>query len=783
MLLGAGIGAALAAYSSLTVAALRPLQYPKPGELMQVWARVHLNGQVLERVRPPDGALDAVSALLPPGASVGAAAGGAVVATLDGTSTEAPSAFISPGLLPTLGLHPIIGRALLPSDWNNGASPAADIGEGLWRKWGGSQGILGRRVNVGGQFFTIVGVLPAALQFPGHQTEIWVPGHFSQSSEYQPELIFRRAPGWTAAAAAALVNLASARLVPPRRIELYAEPMRDPMARSESYHALTEDLTIIALAASLLLVLVLVNFACVCAAKAEKGRLRAAIMVVLGAPRSAIFLGEAVKSFFVAGAGWAVSLAVAWALLRSVRSLAPGSGDGTSNLLALARITPGLALAGAVVAALAWFVATVISLRLVFVGPAAVGGMSPRSGIRKAGSGGWLLATQTGLCILLALTATQLSLGVGYARARPGFVLQGALEVPLFFTGEPTAATGTSRQAARHRELMSGLCSSLVGRVGVSACSYSDEPVFDLAVEPAVQPGRDGYQSSFPGASFAALSVGPRFVSAAGLPLIGGRDLLPTDFFAPSPERSAPAPVIVNETFGRDFLPGRSVVGVLLPSRFGPDERKAIIVGEVRDSPDGRHYRSIPPTVYMPSTLDNPKEFLFVRSSATTDLLAATLQSTLAGGTGARPGEPQKMQSALDNWLGGAITRQLLMSLFAALALGLVLTGAYAYSMLRVQDRRPELAVRAALGASASMLGRGELSAAGRPLAVGLAGGLLASASTQHIVRQLIPQAGPAPLWQMAVVLAGVIVATVAAALPAALHAAATDPAGALRES
>jgi putative ABC transport system permease protein len=76
-----------------------------------------------------------------------------------------------------LGIKPAIGRAFIPADTQQGAPKVVMITQSVWQKrFGASPDIIGKSLALGGQNYTIIGVLPASFQFaPANLADIWVP--------------------------------------------------------------------------------------------------------------------------------------------------------------------------------------------------------------------------------------------------------------------------------------------------------------------------------------------------------------------------------------------------------------------------------------------------------------------------------------------------------------------------------------------------------------------------------------------------------------------------------
>ena len=83
---------------------------------------------------------------------------------------------ISAGFFETLGVQPILGRAFRSDDDQVGAAPVALLGGGIWkRKFGSSPAIVGKSLTLNGTSYLVVGVIPSAFTFYGHDRDVYTP--------------------------------------------------------------------------------------------------------------------------------------------------------------------------------------------------------------------------------------------------------------------------------------------------------------------------------------------------------------------------------------------------------------------------------------------------------------------------------------------------------------------------------------------------------------------------------------------------------------------------------
>ena len=172
--LALGIGANTAIFSVVENVLLRPLPYPQPENLVQIW-----------NTYPPQVPRGALS----PGdyadwrqqnASFSEMGGYAQISQgFNLTGEREPQrvlgSYASAGLFPMLGIHLAAGRYFLPEEDRAGSSPVVILSHRLWQsRFGGDPRVVGRTITLDNQGYTVVGVLPAnfrLLRWP----DLWMP--------------------------------------------------------------------------------------------------------------------------------------------------------------------------------------------------------------------------------------------------------------------------------------------------------------------------------------------------------------------------------------------------------------------------------------------------------------------------------------------------------------------------------------------------------------------------------------------------------------------------------
>jgi putative ABC transport system permease protein len=173
MTLALGIGANTAIFSVVNGVLLRPLPYPHPEQLEYITTKFPSLGFEQFWMSPPE--LIELSQHNSSFSSVGGFSPQA--ATLNTEHPSRPVAgLVTPGLMPTLGVPPYMGRWFTEQDSRPGAEPTAILSWELWnREYGRNPKILGQKVLVNGVSTTIVGVMPRGYDVHDQKIEIWGP--------------------------------------------------------------------------------------------------------------------------------------------------------------------------------------------------------------------------------------------------------------------------------------------------------------------------------------------------------------------------------------------------------------------------------------------------------------------------------------------------------------------------------------------------------------------------------------------------------------------------------
>ena len=691
-----------------------------------------------------------------------------------GSPVRLPGAVASTTFFRVFPVPVLAGRTFDP-DLPVGTREAV-LSERLWRRMFASDpGVVGRMISFNGESVPVVGVVAGDFAVPP-ESEVWLTPRFSvpdhplrpladQSREYGSnyvEAVARLAPGVSFATAQAELDAFSRRQAelhpgdsgPDGRLRVV--PFRENLVGS-----VRPTLILLSAAALFTLVLACANVAALLLARALRRRHVFAIRVALGATRLQLLKMTCLEGLLLALGGAALGLVLSrlmpplllalWPSQLTAEMLRPSSAVvGFTALLAL-----GTTLAISVAPALG---APAHASVLRAQDAAAAGGRRAR-GAREL-----LVAGQIALTLLLLASAGLLVRSLAQLhRVAPGFepagVVTGSLWVPQ------VRYPDVEQQHAFVRRVLAGLRE----RPEVSDAAFASRVPMaggnsDRSV---VVPGRtDSVDADF------RLVTGDYFRTLR-IPLRAGRTFLESE------ERPGAGIAVVNEEFVRRYLGGRDPLG--LEVRI--DEKPLSIVGVVGDIRFLGLDRPPRPELYIPLGSEAwPLLNVVARSTGPSSVLQAAVRDAV------RAADPEQafgrlvaMGDLVDRSLQERTQAMQLLSLVAALALVLALTGIYGVVSHAVAQRTRELGIRMALGATAARVLRELVLGAMRPVGLGLLGGLIGAAAITPLLRRFLFGVEPHDPLTLVLTAAGLSVVALAANALAARKSSRATPALALQ--
>ncbi len=771
--LALGIGANTAIFGVVRGVLLRELPYPSSERLVRLW-QVAPEGPKgafsfpdFEDWRSQSKTLEAAGAYFYAEGRTGVDLVG------DGEPQHVPVSFVTDGFFQTLGRTPLIGRTLQPEDHVPGKSHVVVLSHGLWqRRFGGSPDVLGRSLTLDGRPSTVVGVMPRGVDFPSPTAEAWLPVAFLTQQEVPWEVrasrwlagVGRLKPGVTVDQARAELDGVTRALEAeyPDSNARFTGATVVPLQESMVGQVKTSLLVLLGAVAFILLI-ACANLANLLLARGTVRQQELAVRAALGASPGRLtrqLLTESVLLSLVGGLlGLGVAVLGSEGLVRLASGQLPRAGEVRLDGTVLA-FTLGLsALTGVLFGLLPALRASATSLQPLLKG--ASPGQAAGGGRRLRGG---LVVAEVALAVVLAS-------GAGLA-ARS---LAHLLSTDLGFEPQGLAVVSFSMSSSHSGELpvyYQRLLEAVRAVPGVESVGASKtlpgQP--DVEALPLSLPARPGEVLRTK-----VLHISRDYFRTLRIPVKAGRDFTDDD-----KERDISRfVVVVNEAFVRRY----GLVGDPIGQKVTFRDVQLPIIGVVGDTRQAGPSEPAEPILYL-HALQNIRTGvnLLVRGRGDPLRVAADVQKAVWS---VDPNQTITRVTSLEQVMSEVVARPrllaVLMGLFAALGLLLGAVGIYGVLAYTVSQRRREIGVRLALGATPRdvlrMVVGGGLRLVGMGVAVGLAGAL-ALARLMDSVLYGVPPHDPVTFVSAVIGLMGV--ALIASWLPAR-RATRVPPAVALR--
>jgi len=780
--LALGIGANTAIFSVVNAVLLRPLPYPHAermvyvleGRLSDPKAEDSYSPQNFTEMRSRNQSFDSYSAL------------SYVSFTL--TGDQQPEALN--GLLATadfgrvIGTAPALGRFFTADEDTPGKDHVALISDGLWtRRFGADPQIVGRSVQLNGEPFTIIGVMPPNFYFPSPSIEVWAPLALD-SEKYDRRHGFlqglaRLKPGVAVEQARAdLRNIAEQikKEIPgsDRDFTMKVDTVRDTF-----FGNLERLLMILLVAVALVLMIACVNVANLMLGRATARWKEMALRSALGASRWSLVRLLLVESALLAVIGGGLGLLLASYGLGALTAIIPAAISAREKI----------DIDGYVIAFT--FLISLFAVALFGLAPAWQAtktdlNQALRENSRSATGArslklmrGALVVAEISLSLVLLVSAGLLLESLWkLLKVNPGFRAENVVTCRIDL---PSAKYPEDRRQAEffHSALeqaraipgveSAGLVTSLPfsGSRGTSSFSIDDRP---------------GSRVSN-GQSADRHQVSPGYFAAMGIPLLAGRDFTDAD------DMEHPGVAIINEAAVRRFWPNENPLGKRITIGMGRESKlygKAVsreIIGIVGDVKHEQLKDDFQAEIYVPAWhLPALNMYLIVRGKASAEGLIKSIRRAVQS---VDPDQPIRRAQLLETAIATTVAPQrlvaVLLSLFAGLALTLAMVGIYGVMSYSVAQRTQEIGVRMALGAQSRDVLKLILRQGMTLALVGVGAGLLVSAALTRLMKGLLYGVGPNdPLTFVAIAALLTTVTLLACYLPAR-RATKVDPMVALR--
>jgi predicted permease len=792
--LAIGIGANTAIFSVINSILLKPLPFNEPDRLVGLWHTA--SGLDVKELEMSPSLYFTYREQARSFTGVGMYDGGTVSMSRIAKPEEVQGLRVTEGVLPILGVQPLLGRQFTQRDATEGSPGTIMLTYGFWQKrFGGSTSVIGQHIVADGQDREIVAVLPRTFQFMNPQPVVVAPLQFNRGKLFLGNFSFqgiaRLKPGVTLAQANAdvgrLVSVWLRSWPPPPGFsaQLFENARLGPNVRPFMRDVVGDIggiLWVIMGTIGLVLLIACANIANLLLVRAEGRQHELSIRAALGAGWGQIardLLGESVALGLMGGA---LGLALAYGALRLLTAIGPANLPRVDEI----GIDPR---------ALAFTVAISLLSGLLF-GLLPVwkyawirAGTGLRDSNRSVSAGKERLHARNVLAVLqialalVLLICSGLMIRTSYAlkHVQPGFTKPEEVMTVRVFV--PDTQVKSDEQAIRtHHEMLRRL----------SAISGVQETSFANSLTMEGRNNNDVLEAD--GHTVAAGKVPPirrfKFVApgyfhATGRKFAAGRDLDWNDIYG---YRMV---AIISENFAREYW-GSPAAALGKRVREGMKDDWRQIVGVVEDEYDDGAQEKPPTIVYWPVLMKHfyGNEYLSQRSvryvirtkRAGSATLLSEMQRAIWSVVPDSPlAEPKTLQEIYEKSMARTSFTLVMLEIAGAMALLLGLIGIYGVISYSVSQRTREIGIRMALGAQRHEVSRMFVRHGLVLAAVGVVAGGAAALGLTRLLRSLLFGVTANDPWTYLLTAVGLIVAAMLASYLPTLRAMAVDPIDALR--
>ena len=691
--LALGVGLSTAIFSVVYGVLLQPLPYPDAGRLVALWPSAPKNGYPRFNVSAAlwlawrrESTVTEDIALTRPIANFNL--------TGEGTPERLQGARASFNLPLVLGVRPLYGRIFTEDEQKSDARVAL-LSYAFWqRRFGGDPAMVGRKIQLNGEPFEVIGVMPPEFRYPSADFELWTPLYIPPSEvvdgmNYQYVSVGRLKPGVSLQRARAGFDAIMRRLSEehPSSYRIgngWLGALVEPLAESDAFQV-RGPLYVLLGAVGCLMLIGCMNLAVLLIARAGARAREMAVRVALGASSVRLRRQLAAEVMPLALAGIGGGLLLARWMLQALLPYLPAS---MPRVASIGLQVPVLAFAAGVclsVVLLASLLPGRIAARSHPAGALQQSSRSVTGGMRTRNL---LVVAQITITLVLLFGGSLFARSFSaLLRVNPGFRTQGVLTMHLAVTRakypeDARVADYYRRIVGRVRSIPGVTAAGIVNRLPFSGIAQTGGVEFE---------GRsESYDSDWRSAT-------PGYFEAIGIPLLQGR------LFQDSDRTQSPAVGLIDERMARQAFGSGSPIGKrfrrYLPGFRQQDPWTEIVgvVGHIRNDDLERDLR---PQVYWPETQRaQDRGALVVRTAGRPESYTQAVREQIRNED---PDQPVYDVRSMEQWVGRTLeTRTLLttlVALFGGASLLLACLGLYGVVSYTADLRLREFGIRMALG-------------------------------------------------------------------------------------
>ncbi len=711
--LAAGVGANIAVFSVVEGVLLKPLAYPHPEELVGVWHTAAGLNMDLVNMAPSNYFIYREQGRV--FQDIGLYQGDSVSLTGHGSPEHVPALDVTDGLLPVLGIAPMLGRGFNRADTTPNGPSTVILDYGYWqRRFGGDRNIVGQSITLDGKPHQIIGVMPRNFHFlDWDEPALFLPLQFDRSKttlgQFSYEGIARLKPGVTLEAA----NADIARMLPTVwtsfppppgfSIDLFHKARIGPRVRPLQQDVIgdvSQLLWVLMGSIGVVLLIACANVANLLLVRAEGRHQELAVCAALGASRWRIAREFLLESVLLGLAGSGLGLGLAWGALRLLVAIAP---QGLPRLHDIGIDLPVLAFTLLVALGCSIFFGSIPALRYASARMGTglrEGGRTVSQGRERHRTRNILVVIQVSLAfVLLVCSGLMIRTFRALTHVSPGFSDPSTIQTLQISI--PEAEVPDSGNVVHMQQAM---LNKIAAIPGVSSAAYANSVPMDGGQwqDPVFAQDHNYADGSMPPLRLFKFAS-PGYFATMGIPVIAGRDFAWEDDYQRLPV------AIVSEKLAREFW-GTPLQALGKQIRVSSKDDWRRVVGVVGDVHDDGMSKDAPTTAWWPirmsnfeSSRDNTRRwvtFAIRTPRAGSESLVNDVRQAIWSVDANLPVAEVRTEAFLYNRSMARTSFTLAMlGLAAGIALLLGLVGLYGVVAYSATQRRREIGIRIAMGA------------------------------------------------------------------------------------
>ena len=700
LILAVGIGATTAIFTVANALLLKPFPYRDPQQLVSMQVKgqsSEFNGTLMryELLRDRAQSFQSVAAFSDDTFNL----------TGHGDPVQVAVGRVSPNFFAMLGVEPQLGRTFAEDEGRPEGKPVVILSDSLWRtRYGSDRNIVGQTVALDGMPHTVIGVLPAGVQFPFLAgAEVWTPRYFELTLISPQKLrqgvgylgvLGRLKPGVTVNQADAELAVLNKQYIEQNPtapdatpdVNVVAAPLRDLVVAN-----VRGKVWILFGAVALVLLIACANVASLLLSRALVRRREIAVRTALGAGRATILRQLLTESTLMALVAGLLGIGLSWLATRALvtwgaSQLPQGMPIGMDPSVLLFTLTISL------VTGIAFGIFPALQLaRQDLHMTLREEGRGSSAGHARGRMNNALVVGQVALSLLLLIGAVLLLRSYErLLKVDPGFdsrnLLTMNVSLPTVKYAKPDQQTNFFDELLRRVAQVPGVQS---GAISATA------PLTVKRITPMLAEGQPNVPlQQRPFIDIEAVS--PRWFQTMRVPLRSGRPFTDAD------NAQAPKVLIVNETFAHQFWPNQNPVGKrIIVGRWTQGGEVVGVADDIKNRGLGQEPQ---PQVYIPfAQLPWNNMYLLVRTATPPETMVSAIRAQIASVDSDQPVTGiQTAEQLMDTSRTQPRFVMMLLTSFSTTALILAVVGIYAVLAYSVVQRQHELGIRLALGAKSS---------------------------------------------------------------------------------